>query len=71
MKWYSVDRSTDAGNLRNRGLGDAEGQQPTNLGFFAIQFGYFCPTPANVKSAVRGGTSWTETPYTCQGAMSG
>jgi hypothetical protein len=33
--------------------------------------GYFCPTPANVKSAARGGTSWTETPYTCQGAMSG
>ena len=26
--------------------------------------GYFCPTPASVKSAARGGTAWTEMPYT-------
>ena len=28
------------------------------------QIGYFCPTPASVKSAARGGTTWTEMPYT-------
>jgi hypothetical protein len=34
-------------------------------------FGYFCPTPENVKSAARGSTSSTEMPYACKAGMSG
>jgi uncharacterized BrkB/YihY/UPF0761 family membrane protein len=32
--------------------------------------GYFCPTPASVKSAAREGSSRTGPPWTCRAALS-
>ena len=45
--------------------------QAHSVARYVAKYGYFCPTPASVKSAARGGTSWTEMPYTWKEALSG